>query len=443
MEERGCFNYLLIGKRMPLLRIKDSLTSKKYTPHGRRAPGDSYQNTMNIFVINSGSSSIKYQLFDMPGARVICSGIVDKIGMKESTLTHKTFTEDGERVTRSTPEVSDHAEGLREVARLLTDPSVGVIRDPSEIAAVGHRVVHGGESFSATTFITEEVKEKIRKLFPLAPLHNPLNYLGIQLSEQIFPSARQIAVFDTAFHQTLPPEAYRYALPGSFYREYGIRAYGFHGTSHRFVSRKAADYLQKKSSRLITLHLGNGCSMTAVRDGKSVETSMGFGPMNGLIMGTRSGDIDQSVIFHLVNQLGYDIENVHAILNKKSGMLGLTGLSDMRDIRKKIDGGDSEALLAYQMYAWRVRKYIGAYTAILNGLDAIVFTGGVGENDRLMRKFCATGLDYLGIRLDPEKNEQAGSGIQEIQSPESRVKILVVPTNEELEIANQCFELIG
>ncbi len=333
-------------------------------------------------------------------------------------------------------------EGLKEVASLLTNKQFGVIKDPSEIHVVGHRVVHGGESFAATTVITKEVKDKIKNLFPLASLHNPPNYLGIEVAEKLFPGAKQIAVFDTAFHQTLPPEAYRYAIPSKFYKEDGIRVYGFHGTSHKYVSEKAIEYLQKENSKIITIHLGNGCSMTAVKTGKSVDTSMGFGPMNGLIMGTRAGDIDQSVIFYLVNQLGYEPEKVKDILNHNSGMIGLTGLNDMRDIIAKIESGDKPAILAYNMYAYRIRKYIGAYTAVLNGLDAIVFTGGVGENDKMMRSLCASQLEYLGIHIDEEKNNQRSKSLREINTGDSRVKILVIPTDEELEIALQCYGLM-
>ena len=398
---------------------------------------------MNIFVINSGSSSIKYQLINMPGESVACSGIVDKIGMAGSTITHKTYVGNEEKITRKTSPVDNHAQGLKEVSALLIDPAVGVIKDHSEIHVIGHRVVHGGETFAATTIITDEVKEKIKKLFPLAPLHNPLNYTGITIAEQLFPRAKQVAVFDTAFHQTLEPVAYRYAIPANFYYEHGIRAYGFHGTSHKYVSGKAIKYLRKDNSKIITIHLGNGCSITAVLNGRSIETSMGFGPMNGLIMGTRSGDIDQSVIFYLINELGYDIGKVNNMLNKKSGMTGLTGFSDMRDIRAKIDNGDKDALLAYEMYAWRIRKYIGAYAALLNGLDAIVFTGGVGENDALTRKFSSSNLEFLGIHLDESKNDQRLPDLHEINITSSPAKILVIPTNEELEIATQCYELLS
>jgi len=398
---------------------------------------------MNIFVINSGSSSIKYQLIEMPGQRVICSGIIDKIGMNDSAILHKTCAGGKEREIKKNTSFKNHEEGLKEVAGLLTDQAIGVIKDHSAIHIVGHRVVHGGESFAETTLITEEVKKKIKELFTLAPLHNPHNYRGIEIAEKLFPGAKEVAVFDTAFHQTIQPVAYRYAIPDIFYREHGIRVYGFHGTSHKYVSEKAVDYLNKQNSKIITVHLGNGSSMAAIHSGKSIETSMGFGPMNGLIMGTRCGDFDQSAIFYLVKQLGYDMDMVNDLLNKKSGMLGLTGRSDMRDITAKINEGDKEALLAYQMYAWRIRKYIGAYTALLNGLDAVVFTGGVGENDRLIRKLCSSEMDYLGIRLDETKNENLLHGLSEINSDHSPVKILVIPTNEELEIAKQCYYLLN
>ncbi|HEU5051913.1 MAG TPA: acetate kinase [Hanamia sp.] len=398
---------------------------------------------MNIFVINSGSSSLKYQLIEMPSEKVICNGIVERIGQEEGDIIHKTFRGATEKVKREELKIEDHGKGLKEVVSLLTNTDNGVIKDPSAIDIVGHRVVHGGESFAATTIITPEVKDKIKRLFPLAPLHNPPNYLGIEVAEQLFPKAKQVAVFDTAFHQTIPEKAFRYAIPPKFYFENGVRVYGFHGTSHKFVSAKAIEYLQKPNSRLITIHLGNGCSMTAVKDGKSVDTSMGFGPMNGLIMGTRAGDIDQSVIFYMVDQLGYDADKVKEMLNYNSGMTGLTGSNDMRDITSMIRSGNKQALLAYEMYAYRIRKYIGSFTAVLNGLDAIVFTGGVGENDTLTRKLCSSELEYLGIFLDEEKNNRRLKGIHEINKDDSPVKILVVPTNEELEIAMQCYSLEG
>jgi acetate kinase len=399
-------------------------------------------NQMNIFVVNSGSSSIKYQLFSMPSKDPLCSGLVERIGLENATITHKFYRNGAEQSVQRQLDLPDHEAGLKEVARLLSDPEIGVIRDPAEIDAVGHRVVHGGESFAATTIISQAVKDKIRELFALAPLHNPSNYLGIEVAEHIFPRAKQVAVFDTAFHQSMPEQAYRYAIPNSLYTEQGIRAYGFHGTSHKWVSERAAEYLQNPRAKLITIHLGNGSSMTAVDGGRSVDTSMGFGPNSGLIMGTRSGDIDPSIIFHLINQLGQDPKEVSNLLNKKSGMQGLTGYSDMRDITKALEAGSREAELAYALYAYRIKKYIGAYAAVLNGLDAIVFTAGVGENDALIRQRVCQQLDYLGIQLDEEKNKQRSKELREINTTESRVKILVIPTNEELEIARQCFELL-
>jgi acetate kinase len=397
---------------------------------------------MNVFVINSGSSSIKYQLIRMPDAAVVCAGLIDRIGLQESQIVHKVYRPEGEQVINEKLPIPDHASGLKEVSKLLTDNKIGVIKDPKEIDVVGHRVVHGGESFSKTSIISDEVKQKIKKLFPLAPLHNPPNFLGIEVAEQIFSTARQVAVFDTAFHQTMPPVAYRIAIPKSFYDEHGIRAYGFHGTSHKYVSEKAIAHLKKADSKIITIHLGNGCSMTAVRDGVCIDTTMGFGPMNGLIMGTRTGDIDQSIIFHMISQLGYSAADVNAILNKKSGMLGLTGYSDMRDVKAECKKGNAEAILAYEMYAYHIRKYVGAYVAVLNGLDAIVFTGGVGENDSLTRKLVSQNMEYLGIHLDEQKNDLGGKGIAEISTLDSAVKVLIVSTNEELEIARQCFALL-
>jgi acetate kinase len=397
---------------------------------------------MNIFVINSGSSSIKYQLIRMPDAELICSGLVERIGMDNSAITHKTIKGTVEKTLKETLEIDDHASGLKEVARLLTDKEFGVISNPDEINVVGHRVLHGGDVFSATTIIDDAVKDQIKKLFPLGPLHLPANYTGIIVAEKIFPKATQVAVFDTAFHQTMPPKAYRYAIPNELYITHSIRAYGFHGTSHKYVSEKAAEYLNKPDAKIITIHLGNGCSMAAVDAGKCVDTTMGLGPVDGLIMGTRSGEIDPTVIFHMVNQLGYDINQVDNILNKKSGLLGLTGFSDMRDVKEAEAIGNPDAILAHELYAYRIKKYIGAYTAVLNGLDAIVFTAGVGENDELTRSLSSSCLEFLGIKLDEEKNHTRVKGIHEINTADSKVKILIVPTNEELEIARQCYSLL-
>ncbi len=397
---------------------------------------------MNIFVVNSGSSSIKYQLFKMPVEKPVCSGLVERIGLDNSIITHKIYLNEDERTIKKTMDISGHEDGLKEVAALLTDAEIGVIKKPVEIEAVGHRVVHGGETFAATTIITKKVKEKIQKLFPLAPLHNPANYLGIEVAEKIFTKAKQVAVFDTAFHQTLPQTAFAYAIPKSFYTDHHIRAYGFHGTSHKYVSGKAMEYLKKPEAKLITIHLGNGCSVAAVKNGKSVDTSMGFSPLSGLVMGTRSGDIDPSIIFHLINQLGYDPEQVNALLNKRSGMLGLTGFSDMRDIGKAAQEGNKDAEFALEIYAYRIKKYIGSYAAAMNGLDAIVFTAGVGENDVNTRQRICHEMQFLGIQLDEGKNKITSTAIREINGSASPVKILIVPTNEELEIAKQCFELL-
>ena len=397
---------------------------------------------MNIFVINSGSSSIKYQLFKMPFPTLVCIGLVERIGLENSVITYKTAINGQEHNSSQTLEIPDLETALKEVNRLLTDKETGVIQNPQDIAIVGHRVVHGGKDFTTPTIITPEVKEKLKQTFQLAPLHNPSAYRGIEVAEKIFSKATQIAVFDTAFFQTLPAEAYRYAIPNAYYTDYNIRVYGFHGTSHKYVSQETAKYLNKPDAKLITIHLGNGCSMSAINAGKAIDTSMGFGPLDGLIMGTRSGNIDSTVIFYLVNQLGFDVNQVSNLLNKQSGMLGLTGFSDMRDITKAINEGNADAQLAYEMYAYRIKKYIGAYAAALNGLDAIVFTAGVGENDALIRQLICAEMDYLNIELNEEANSKREKGIRDIGALTSKVKILIVPTNEELEIANQCFDLV-
>jgi acetate kinase len=397
---------------------------------------------MNILVINSGSSSIKYQLFSMPREKTVCCGLVERIGTNDAVITHKIFTSGQEDRLSFTLSLRTHEDGLHEIARLLTDKVHGVIQDPKDIDAVGHRVVHGGESFKATIEISLEVKEKIKELFPLAPLHNPANFLGIEVAEKIFSGARQVAVFDTAFYHSIPEKAFRYAIPEHFYVQNRIRAYGFHGTSHKYVSKIATEYLGKPQSKIISIHLGNGCSITAISNGMAVDTSMGFGPLSGLIMGTRSGDIDASVIFHLISQLGFTPNEVSDLLNKKSGMLGLTGMSDMRDIHAAVEGGSQNAALALEMYAYRIKKYIGAYTAVLNGLDAIVFTAGVGENASYIRRSICENLEYLGINLDPQKNAERSNGFREINKKGASVSILVIPTNEELEIVQQCYDLL-
>lgn len=378
----------------------------------------------------------------MPDAAVVCAGLVDRIGLDGSTIRYETAAHGTSQAQHKEIYIADHAAALQMVVGFLVDPEMGVIKDPNEIDVVGHRVVHGGEAFSNTVVIDAKVKEKIRHLFGLAPLHNPANYQGIEVAEEIFSRAIQVAVFDTAFHQTIPPVAYRMAIPNSLYAEHRIRSYGFHGTSHKYVAGQAVSYLRQRDTRLIVIHLGNGCSMSAIQNGVCVDTSMGFGPMNGLIMGTRTGDLDQSVIFHLVKSLGYSLDDVNTMLNKQSGMLGLTGFSDMRDVKGEYEKGNISAVLAYEMYGYHIRKYIGAYSAVLGGLDAIAFTAGVGENDPLTRSLSLKNLEFLGVHLDPAKNSAGGKGIVEIQTPESPVKVLVVPTNEELEIARQCYQLV-
>jgi len=392
---------------------------------------------MKIVIINSGSSSIKYQLIEMPSNEVICSGMIDRIGLETSNLSYAT----SKVKLEETLPIATHKIGLEKIAELLMDEKNGVIKSKGEIDAVGHRVVHGGASFSNTVVINDEVKEKIKQLFALAPLHNPANLEGINVAEAIFTNAKQIAVFDTAFHQTIPVVAHKYALPNYLLTENKIRVYGFHGTSHKYVSERANEYLEN-SSKIITIHLGNGCSMTAIKEGKSVDHSLGFGPMNGLIMGTRSGDVDQSVIFYLVKTLGYTLDDVNTMLQKQSGMLGLTGYSDLRDIESNAELGNVDCQLALAMNAYRIKKYIGSYAAVLNGLDAIVFTAGIGENSSYIRKLVCTDMDYFGIKLDTEKNNIRSKEIREINTTDSKTKILVIPTNEEFEIANQVYELL-
>ena len=393
---------------------------------------------MKILVINSGSSSIKFQLLAMPKGDVIAKGLIERIGFNDAIINYNT-QEESLKVVEA---IKNHQVGLKRIAELLLDKKNGVLQSADEILAVGHRVVHGGSVFTKTTIITPKVKKAIKDLSFLAPLHNPANLLGIEVAEEIFSHAKQVAVFDTAFHQTIPEVAHRYAIPNEFYEKDHVRLYGFHGTSHQYVANKAIQFLKKENSKIITIHLGNGCSMTAIKNGKSIDHSLGFGPMNGLIMGTRSGDIDQSVVLFLAQKLNYSIDEISNLLQKKSGMLGLTGMSDLRDIETAGENGDKMANLALEMNAYRIKKYIGSYIAIMNGLDAIVFTAGIGENSDVIRKLVCSDLSYLGIDLDQEKNSIRSKEIRTIQTDNSKVQILIVPTNEELEIATQVFKLI-
>ena len=392
---------------------------------------------MNIIIINTGSSSIKFQMLAMPDQKVICSGLVDRIGLGSSNLVYETQNTKVQEVL----DIDNHEAGLKKIAELLVDPKIGVIKDTSEITAVGHRVVHG-ERFSDPMKITKKVKEKIKDLFLLAPLHNPAHLQGINVAEEIFSDAEHIAVFDTAFFQTIPEVAHKYAIPNEIADKYHIRQYGFHGTSHKFVSERAIEFLGVKESKIITIHLGNGCSITAVKDGKSIDHSMGFSPANGLIMGTRSGDIDHSVVFYL-NDLGFSVKEISDLLQKKSGMLGLTGYSDLRDIERLAEEGNKDCLLALAMNAYRIKKFIGSYTAAMGGLDAIVFTAGVGENSPYLRNLVCKDMEFFGLEIDEEKNSLRSKEIRAIHKDNSKTKILVIPTNEELEIAKQVYGLLN
>ena len=402
---------------------------------------------MKILVLNAGSSSIKYQLFSMPSKVVLSAGVVEKIGEGMGSVRHEVFKTDQQvEEVRSQEEIPDHQSGLKKIAGLLLDPQTGAIQNGDEIAAVGHRVVHGGEKFGRPALVDDKMFFELQQLSFLAPLHNPANLRGIEVARKVFPTAKQVAVFDTAFHQSMPPRAFRYAISRSFYEENGLRAYGFHGTSHQYVSREAASLLNidLQAFNAITIHLGNGCSMAAISGGKSIDTSMGLTPLGGLIMGTRSGDLDPSLILFLSKTLNLEPDEIDNILNKESGLKGLTGENDLRSIIARYENGDPAAALAIDMYVYRIRKYIGAYAAILTRLDALIFTAGVGENSPLIREKVCEGLGILGVKLDRTKNAgKASGGSRELQADESAVSIMVVPTNEELEIANQVMSLLG
>lgn len=397
---------------------------------------------MNILVINCGSSSIKFQLIAMENRGVVAKGLVERIGIAGSTLQ---LTAHGEKILVERP-VRDHAEGVELIVAHLTDPEKGVIQDRREIAGIGHRVVHGGERFKSTVPIDEPVLDALRDCIPLAPLHNPPNIVGIEACARVLPGIPQAGVFDTAFHQTMPRQAYMYPIPLSFYQKHRIRRYGFHGTSHLFVAKATAAYLRKPIGdlRIITCHLGNGSSVAAIRGGRSVDTTMGFTPLAGLMMGTRCGDIDPAIPLFLQKVEGLSAQEVDAVLNKKSGLQGISEISsDMRDIEARAAEGDAQAQLAIEMLVHRIRKAIGAYMAVLNGADAVVFTAGIGENDRMVRRLTCQNMDALGLCLDEEANERRAEGVLDIGRPEGKVRLLVVPTNEELEIAEQTAEVLG
>ena len=397
---------------------------------------------MKILVINCGSSSLKYQLIDMENEEVLAKGLCERIGIEGSNLSHKAAGKEELEVKKEMP---NHTVAIKMVIDALVDPEYGVIKDTSEISAVGHRVLHAGTVYSDSIVVNEDVKKVIRDCFDLGPLHNPANLMGIEACEEAMPGTPNVAVFDTAFGMKMPEKASLYAIPYEYYEKYSIRRYGFHGTSHSYVSKEAIKYceLDPETAKVIVCHLGNGASVSASIGGKCVDTSMGLTPLEGLIMGTRSGDIDPAVVQFICNKEGKDVNEVLNILNKKSGILGMSGgvSSDFRDVQKAQSEGNHKADVAIQAFIYRVAKYIGAYVAAMNGVDAIVFTAGVGENDKPIRGAVCEYLGYLGIEIDPEINKARGKRVT-ISTPESKVKVCVIPTNEELSIARETLALV-
>lgn len=390
---------------------------------------------MKILVLNCGSSSVKYKLIELSGneQNILAEGGVEKVGLPDSFLK---FKYNGEKVTINAS-MPNHNVAIRIILDNLTSEKYGCIKNFDEIEAVGHRLVHGGEKFNSSVLINDEVIAKVKECYDLAPLHNPVNIAGVDAISEILPDVPQVGVFDTAFHQTMPSYAYMYGLPYEMYEKYGVRRYGFHGTSHRYVSRRACDFLglEYEKQRIITCHIGNGGSITAIKDGKSVDTSMGLTPVEGLIMGTRCGDVDPGALLYIQQKEHLDHEGMQALINKKSGVAGLTGVSsDMRDIEKAVEEGNERAIMALNMYEYRITKYIGAYTAALGGVDVIVFTGGVGENQTGTRERICKQLGFLGIEFDVEKNKTRGEEI-ELSTPNSKVRVVVIPTDEEYMIA--------
>ncbi len=397
---------------------------------------------MKILVLNCGSSSVKYKLIESENGNVLAEGGVEKIGLPDSFLKFKRTDGSKETITVSMP---DHKEAVKNVLNILTDPKEGVIKSYEEIDAVGHRVVHGMEKFNKSMLITPEVIEKVKECYPVAPLHNPANITGSEAVTELIPGVPQVGVFDTAFHQTMPAKAFMYALPYEDYEKFGVRRYGFHGTSHRYVSRRACEFLGEpyEKQRIITCHIGNGGSITAVKDGISVDTSMGLTPTEGLVMGTRVGDVDPGALTYLMKCEGLDADGLTNVINKKSGVFGISGISsDMRDIEDAIAAGNERAKLAMDMYEYRILKYIGAYTAVLGGVDVIAFTAGVGENSPELREAICEKLAYMGITLDKEANRSRGKEV-EISGKDSKVKVVVIPTDEELVIAQDTAMIVG
>lgn len=401
---------------------------------------------MKVLVLNCGSSSIKYQVIEMKCHTehvLLGKGIVERIGQSEGILTHKPTDKEPLKITKSIP---DHTSGITLILEALTDAKHGVLSSIDEITAVGHRVAHGGEFFKDSAIIDEAVKERIRSCFELAPLHNPANYQGITAMEAILPGTPQVAVFDTSFHQTIPAKHFMYGLPYKYYTDYRIRVYGFHGTSHQFVAKKACKMvgLELEKSKIITCHIGNGASITAIENGKSVETSMGFTPADGLLMGTRTGTIDPGALIYIAERENLSFDQLSDLINKESGLLGITGFaSDMRDIHTAIAEGNDRAKLALDMLVARLKKYVGGYIALMGGVDMIVFTGGIGENDYDVREGVCTGMEYLGIEFDLKANDKLRSQDRVLSLPTSKVKVVVAMTNEELVIASDTFRLLA
>ena len=399
---------------------------------------------MKILVLNAGSSSLKFQLFGLPDLHVLASGLIEQIGDEQSHARLTYFNAAGDEQTlKRTMVVAEHRQAIMVMAELLRES--GAMTDIKELAGIGHRVVHGGEAFHEPVLIDDGVLAAVEELIPLAPLHNPANLIGIRVAMEHADTVPQVAVFDTAFHQTIPDYGYLYALPYTLYEEQKVRRYGFHGTSHGYVAGQAAHYLGKPLAGLniISLHLGNGASAAAVQGGNCIDTSMGLTPLEGLIMGTRSGDLDPAILFYLARETGMDIDDLDRLLNKQSGLKGICGENDMRTITELAEQGDRQARLALTMFCYRLKKYIGAYIAALGGVDCIVFTGGIGENSAIVRQMSCQGLERLGISIDKGKNEERRKEIIEIQATDSLVKILVVPTDEELEIATQTMQVIN
>ena len=397
---------------------------------------------MKVLVLNCGSSSIKYKLYDMNGQKELASGGIEKIGLPDSFL--KFTLSDGSKQV-ITQEIKEHTAGIELILKTLTDAKYGAIKSLDQIDAVGHRVVHGGDKFCSSVVINQEVINKIEECVDLAPLHNPANLKGIFAIQKILPKVPQVAVFDTSFHQTMPPYAYIYALPYDYYEKYGVRRYGFHGTSHRYVAKRGCEFLglDLENSRIITAHIGNGGSITAIKNGKSIDTSMGMTPVEGLMMGSRSGSVDPGVLTYLMEKENLSTRQINDIINKKSGLVGVSGVSsDMRDIENAIEQGNERARLAMDMYFYYILKYVSGYIAVLGGVDAIIFTGGVGENQPIMRKYVCDSLAFLGVDFNNELNDRIKGRETELTFPNSKVRVAVIPTNEELAIAIDTEELV-